>query len=326
MERLEQEPLVVERHALRAFQIRDEGWIGLDDVELAGPQAEHADVGVGAYLDTNVEKRLGAPIVVVHVEGEVLRPVPGVEFVGSGADHIGLHELVRLPSGDPAIRLHRLLADDRGDHRHDRAIEEARARLLQGDLKRFLVDHLGLGDDVAERVGRAFRQVHGHGPVPGEFHVVRGQRTAVVESHALADRKRVGKAVLGDQLVLQARNLGGERGDQIRPARPELQEPFVDLQNDGLAAFPGLDLRRIECRRLVVGAMDEDARILLRRCRRHRKQAQRKDGPRARERVLPMQVHSSPPRVRAHLRASLDRQFSPSQSAQRKGRCKPTGN
>ena len=96
IERLQEQPFLVERDAFGALDVGDEGGVRLDDVELAGAQAEHPHVGIGADLDADVEVGLLAPVFVIDLQLDVLAAVPGVELVGSGADHVGGHERVGL--------------------------------------------------------------------------------------------------------------------------------------------------------------------------------------------------------------------------------------
>ena len=195
MDRLEQQTTGVDIHPVRPLDIGEEGRIRLDRIEFAGAQPQHPDIGIGADFNSDGEVGRGAPIVIVDIQQQVLVAVPRFEAVRTGADHVRGHELIR-PTGDhAAIGLDRILADDGRNHRDHHRVEEAGARLLQGDLECGVVDDPGLGNDVAESVGSALRKVHCDDPIPGELDVMGGQRAAVVEPHTGPDRERVGEPV-----------------------------------------------------------------------------------------------------------------------------------
>ena len=250
-----------DRHALGAFDVTDERRVGFDRVEVSGAEPEDADVGIRSELDSQIEVGWGAPVVVEDLELDVLVAVPSSQLVRARALHVGGHVLADLAGDHAAVGLDGSLADDRRHHRRDDRIEERRVRLLEDHFEGEVVDHRGLGNHVAENSVITFWKIHGHGAGPRELHGVGGQRIAVVEDHALANREGVGQQVLRNESVLHGRNFGGESRDRIGAHEADLEQPLVGLEDHGLAALSRLHGCRVQGCCFIVGGMDEDPRV-----------------------------------------------------------------
>ena len=262
VQRLEQEPGLVEADVRRALEFGHVLRCGLDQVEVAGLHPDHDDARVVDDLPAGVQLRRAVPVVGELLETQPLTAIPGRQLVGSAACLVGGHELVGLALLHATVLLDRVLADYCSGRRIGDGAQEIGGRLLDLHLEPVRVDDAGRLDEVGQFRCLALGQVHRHHAVPRELDVVGVQVGAVVELHALTDGEGIRQAVGGDQTVLLGRYLRRDHRYRIGTVRRDVDQEVVHL-DDGPIAEPAVGGgRRVERFGLTAERVDEHTRVL----------------------------------------------------------------